>query len=75
MLDLNNYDLFIITRPDPEWMDDGVRRMPKSREEMHILFKNELKNRKLPFIEVGGNTDERIKQIKSALNGINPEKF
>jgi len=64
------YDLYLLTDIDVEWSPDPLRDKPHQRKEIHNFFKNELLNRKLPFAEISGLEEERL---KSAIYSI--EKF
>lgn len=67
LIDTSLYDLFILTLPEPDWEDDGIRNLPVSRNEMHTRFKMALVNRHLNFIEVGGTLSKRIGTIENHL--------
>ncbi len=70
-MDLSIYDFFFLTYPDPEWNDDGIRKMPISRSEMHDFFKKELQAFNLPFYEIQGNEEARILSINNELKRLN----
>jgi len=64
------YDLYFLFDIDTPWIDDGLRDLGNRREEMFSIFKNELERRKISYILVKGNWDEREKIIKSKMNDL-----
>ncbi len=58
-LDINLYDHFYLTYPDPEWKEDGIRKMPMSRLKMHEIFLNELIRFKVSYTVLQGDLDSR----------------
>jgi NadR type nicotinamide-nucleotide adenylyltransferase len=59
----HRYHHFLLCYPDPEWIDDGIRKMPKTRQEMHLMFEKELTKRNLPFTLIRGSKSERLKAV------------
>ncbi len=55
------YDFYLLTNIDVEWSPDPLRDKPHQRKEMHNLFKNELLSRQLPFAEISGLEEVRLK--------------
>jgi HTH-type transcriptional repressor of NAD biosynthesis genes len=62
------YDLYFLFDIDLPWVDDGLRNLGNQRKEMYDVFKDELVKRKIPFINVQGNQEEREQIIKRELN-------
>jgi NadR type nicotinamide-nucleotide adenylyltransferase len=60
--------LYLLADIDMPWEPDGIRDRPYNREEMHDLFKNELIQRNLPFAEISGSYNERLKQAVCAID-------
>ena len=67
---LIKYDLYFLFDIDLPWVDDGLRDLGNQRNEMYDVFKNELVKRKIPFIDVRGNHEEREEIIKKELNRL-----
>ena len=64
------YDRYFLFDIDLPWVDDGLRDLGNQRNEMYDVFKNELVKRKIPFIDVRGNHEEREEIIKKELNRL-----
>jgi HTH-type transcriptional regulator, transcriptional repressor of NAD biosynthesis genes len=64
----NNYDYYVLLRPNVAWVADNLRDRPENREAMHLLFKNYLEERGKPFVEIEAlheqRTQEAIKHIE-----------
>ena len=56
------YDLYILLKPDVEFIQDGTRKFEKERQEHYENIKHELDFRMMNYIEVGGNWDERLQK-------------
>jgi HTH-type transcriptional repressor of NAD biosynthesis genes len=74
MGDKKSYDLYILLKPDCEWVQDGTREFggEEERQIHYNVIKNELIDRGYNFIEVGGNWESRfnkcVENIKSNFN-------
>ncbi len=66
------YDQYFLFDIDVPWVADGMRDLGTKRQEMYIVFKNELLKRKIPFIEVRGNYSEREKILKKYVDSMLP---
>jgi NadR type nicotinamide-nucleotide adenylyltransferase len=62
-------DLYLLMKPDIPWMPDGVRDRGDRREEMHELFRTRLVALDLPFVEIGGEREERLAAGIQAIEG------
>jgi NadR type nicotinamide-nucleotide adenylyltransferase len=60
-------DLYLLMKPDLPWIPDGVRDRGNRREEMHLAFRRQLEAWKLPFVEVGGAGEERLRAAVAAI--------
>jgi nicotinamide riboside kinase len=56
-------DLYILCKPDFPWQEDVLRENPNDRDELYRIYLNEIKALKIPFIEVGGSVEERLKVV------------
>lgn len=70
--DSSKYDIYILLYPDCEGVQDGTREFLDNRISHYEEIKMELKNRKLNFVEVNGNWEDRftksIKEINKLFN-------
>jgi HTH-type transcriptional repressor of NAD biosynthesis genes len=68
----DNYDLYLLLKPDCECVQDGTRQFLEERKEHYEQIKQELVNRKCNFFEIEGDWNKRlldsIKIIKSEFN-------
>lgn len=64
------YDQYFLFDIDVPWVNDGLRDLGERREEMFEVFKAELEARKIPYILVKGNYEERTAFIKKELTKI-----
>lgn len=60
-------DLYLLMKPDLPWLPDGVRDRGDRREEIHALFKRQLEAWKLPYVEIGGEGEERLRAAVAAI--------
>ncbi|QNL21989.1 ATP-binding protein [Hyphobacterium sp. CCMP332] len=74
-LDLNLYDHFYLTFPDPEWKEDGIRKMPMSRLKMHEFFLSELVRFKVSYSELRGDLQSRKEIVIGDLKQYYSAKF
>lgn len=64
------YDLHLLTYIDIPWENDPQREHPDKREYFFDLYKHELESRRLRFIEIKGNMQERIKKSVFEINTL-----
>jgi nicotinamide riboside kinase len=64
----HRYDLFLLCDIDMPWQPDPLREDPDRRELLFNRYKQELTDRKLPFVLIKGVGDERL---KNAIYNIN----
>lgn len=50
----------MLTHIDVPWQEDPQREHPTKREELYAIYKNELINLGLPFLELVGDENERL---------------
>lgn len=62
-----DYDLYILTEPDFEFVQDGTRESEHLRQSMHQDFIEMLENWKKPYITVGGDRSQRISKAVEAI--------
>lgn len=61
------YDLHLLMDIDIPWEYDGTREFPKLREWHFKRLKEELDRRKLPYMVISGNYEERLKACIQAV--------
>lgn len=66
------YDRYFLFDIDVPWVSDGLRDLgdEKIREEMHMIFKQELERRNIPYIKVQGDWEEREKIIVREISKL-----
>lgn len=62
------YDLYILLKPDCQFIQDGTRCFPNERWDHYYTIKRELQHRLCNFIEIGGNWDQRLLNITEIIN-------
>ena len=68
-----DYALYLLCLPDIPWVADaGQRESAEVRAFLHDRFKRELIERKLPYVEIGGNENERLSRAKAAIDAKVP---
>jgi NadR type nicotinamide-nucleotide adenylyltransferase len=64
-------NLYLLTGLDVPWVADGAKRdRGDRREEMHALFRAALAARRLTFIELSGDHDERLATATAAIDAL-----
>jgi NadR type nicotinamide-nucleotide adenylyltransferase len=70
---MNNrkYDLHLLTHVDIPWEEDPQREHPEKRQLLFDLYKAELQNQNIQFVEIKGEKDERrriaVQEIEKLL--------
>lgn len=64
------YDKYFLFDIDVPWVADGMRDLSDSRQSMFEVFKHELEIRRISYLLVQGNYEEREAFVKSELNRI-----
>lgn len=67
-----DYALYLLCTPGGiEWEPDpGQREGPEARDALHRIFEHELKQRKLPYVELKGSGEERFDGAISAIDAL-----
>ena len=53
------YDLYLLTYVDIPWEEDPQREHPDKREELYNIYKLEMQQQRVPFIEIKGDREAR----------------
>jgi NadR type nicotinamide-nucleotide adenylyltransferase len=64
------YDLYLLTNIDLPWQDDPQREHPDKREHFWNIYKREVEETKVPFVEISGERDTRRKTAIDAIHSI-----
>lgn len=56
------FDLYLLLDVDVPWVDDGTRDFPEGRQEHFDRIKAELDIKKIPYVVIGGNYQERFEK-------------
>jgi NadR type nicotinamide-nucleotide adenylyltransferase len=62
------YDLYLLTYIDIPWISDPLREHPDRREELYNIYLSEMKDQPVPFVEVKGNEQQRMKTALAAVD-------
>lgn len=64
------YDLYLLTYVDIPWEEDPLREHPGKREELYQLYRNEMLNQSVPFVEIRGEREQRRKTATEAVEKL-----
>ena len=65
-----SYDQYFLFDIDVPWVADGLRDLGEKREQMFKIFKEELDNRKIKYVLVRGNYDQREKIVRREVDQL-----
>ena len=66
------YDLYLLCKVDLPWVKDELREYPdpETRHQLYLIYKDMMINQSIPFIEISGNYEERLKKAIEAVNEL-----
>lgn len=64
------YDQYFFFDIDVPWVDDGLRDLGGKRQAMRDIFERELEKRKIPFILVSGDWEQRFNVIHEYVDRL-----
>lgn len=64
--------LYLLLEPDIPWRPDGIRDRGDRRDEMHLLFRDRLRQLGLRFVEITGEGDARFHAAVRAIEAEVP---
>jgi len=65
------YDLYILLKPDVDFIQDGTRDSDIDRDKHYEMIKDEMvKRRDFNFVEIGGNWEERFEKSIDVISNI-----
>ena len=66
-----DYSLYLLCMPDIPWeADEGQRESPAARDDLHVRFKHQLERRQLPYVEIHGSKQARMRLAARAIEAI-----
>ena len=67
------YNVYLLCNTDLPWVADELREYPdlESRERLHHMYKDIMINQPLPWIDISGNFDERLRKSIHFINFLN----
>ena len=66
-----SYSLYLLCMPDIPWQaDHGQRESAEARDQLHALFKEQLVSLELPYVEISGSREARLKQAIKAIDEV-----
>lgn len=69
------YDLHLLCRPDMPWTYDPLREHPQQREELYLMYKEELQRAGALFMEVAGDEQQRLHVAAAFVRELMERKF
>lgn len=66
-----NYDIYLLLKPDCDWVQDGTRTFDYNRWEQYNTIKSLLMERNCNFVEIGGDWDERFSESIKLIDKFN----
>ncbi len=66
------YDLYLLCNTDLPWVKDELREYPDliSREKLYHHYKDAMINQTVPWVDISGSYEERLKKAVTAINKI-----
>ena len=68
-----HYDAYFLFNIDVPWEEDGLRDLGTKREEMMKMFKSEIDKRKIDYIMVSGDYQQREQCVRTKLEALMKE--
>ena len=64
------YDLYLLCHPDLPWVKDELREYPdqETREKLFHYYKDLMVNQDVPWVDISGDYDERLKKAIAAVD-------
>ena len=66
----HHYDLYLLLSPDVEWKNDPLRENKENREDLFLIYLEQLKLEKKPFVIIKGEKDKRFDLALKALEAL-----
>ena len=68
----SRYDLYLLCGIDLPWTHDELREYPDEapRQKLYEMYKNIMQNQFVPWVEINGNYEQRIRKAINAVDSI-----
>jgi NadR type nicotinamide-nucleotide adenylyltransferase len=70
LIESRHYDLYLLTYIDIPWEEDPQREHPDKREHFWNVFKKEIEQTSVPFVEIKGSREERRQKAITAIDQL-----
>jgi NadR type nicotinamide-nucleotide adenylyltransferase len=69
---VRKYDLYLLCNTDLEWVPDKLREYPDlaTRKKLYEIYKTLLRRQPTPWVEISGNSDQRLRTSIEAVNSL-----
>jgi NadR type nicotinamide-nucleotide adenylyltransferase len=66
------YDLYLLCNTDLPWISDKLREYPdmEQRKKLYKIYKDLLTNQPVPWVEISGNYEARLKKAIEAVDSL-----
>jgi len=66
------YDLYLLCNTDIPWVKDELREYPDlaTRKKLFFIYKDHMMNQSVPWVEISGNDEQRLKQAITAVDRL-----
>jgi NadR type nicotinamide-nucleotide adenylyltransferase len=65
-----HYDLYLLTYIDIPWEEDVQREHPDKRQQLFDIYRKEMENQSVPFVEIRGEREQRRKTAVEAIERL-----
>lgn len=69
-IDSRHYDLYLLTYIDIPWEEDRLREHPDKRQQLFDIYRKEMENQPVPFVEIRGDRGQRRKTAIEAIEKL-----
>jgi NadR type nicotinamide-nucleotide adenylyltransferase len=69
-IESRKYDLYLLTNIDIPWEDDPQREHPDKRKELYNIYRNEMLQQTVPFVEISGAREHRRQLAIDAIQKL-----
>ena len=66
------YDLYLLCNIDLPWTHDELREYPdlERRQKLYAMYKDLMINQPVPWVEIGGNSEQRLNKAIKTVNSL-----
>ena len=69
-IETRKYDLYLLTYIDIVWEEDPQREHPDKRQQLYDIYRKEMQNQPVPFVEIKGEREQRRKTAIDAVQKL-----